>query len=156
MQYRLILPMKSFCKNTLENQQIYFETCYRILCHQQQIDLYIPEISLFAHEWLKQLPPRKEIEWAVITACNPQGQYQNSTKNQQAQTDLETVIKSDHCSYYPAMGLGRDLNWRPEASWFVWQASQSTYLNWARQFNQAAIVYGRTNTYQTLSYLIWI
>jgi len=81
--------------------------------------------------------------WMFITAYNPMGQAQPLETNMQAQQQLHLdLIRSDK-NYWPGRSYDPQSgeNWE-EPSIFVFPVSRSEALNWARKFDQLAILYG--------------
>lgn len=82
--------------------------------------------------------------WAFLTAANPDSRLLAAAENQQHQSRLQAALAAAGYATYPAAGEALDGKWPPEPSWLVPRLDRPAGLDWARRYEQLALVWGRT------------
>ncbi|HMP60686.1 MAG TPA: DUF3293 domain-containing protein [Gemmatales bacterium] len=120
-----------------ELEPLYRQTNYHISLPERLLILHVDDLHPLLDEWL-----RTEFHscYAFITACNPGSRRLSETENATRMDQLRATIRA--ASYLVIPGEGVLGDWR-EASYLVPGVELDLALGWARQFGQAAILWGR-------------
>lgn len=112
----------------------------RYLTLNPRFCLRIGQINEAFAEWLLG---QGYTSWCIITAWNPRSILSSTHSNQQAQQRLTKQVEDGGFCWLPAVNQPDSLDWPPEPSLMVFNCTAEQSLQWARQFNQYAIVFGK-------------
>ncbi len=83
-------------------------------------------------------------EWAFVTACKPRSQRLSDDENRQRQVRLKATLDALGLATYPGVAVDPRGEWPPEPSFLVIGIDHPTAISLAQQFEQNAIVAGRS------------
>lgn len=83
-------------------------------------------------------------QWAFITAYNPYSRVLANDENKMRHDELKELTKS--YITFEGYGVGEDPTWEPELSLFIIGISKDDASLIGKEFEQNAIVYGKTNS----------
>lgn len=119
----------------------YIKTAYIVFELNFDIRLYGDNTDL--HHWLV----KNEIKsWAFITAWNPGSKLKSVKKNQAANAQLMSDLKSLNLNFWPGIGKALEGDWIPEASYFVVDITEKRAMELALRYGQNAFVFGYTQS----------
>lgn len=96
-----------------------------------------------AHLWLDALLGERGVRtWGFITAVNPQSRLLTDAQNQRRQALLRAELDRLGLAFFEGEGIGDDGTHPAEPSYLVLGISRDQAIALARQFDQAAIVFG--------------
>lgn len=82
---------------------------------------------------------------ALVTACNPLGQYLTPSLNAARQKRLQSVLRARRCRYLHAAGEDPHCAWPAEPSILIFGLNRSTAVALGRRFGQNAILWSGVN-----------
>jgi hypothetical protein len=91
------------------------------------------------------LRPSHATSWACITAVNPQSVMLSARDNDHRAAALTRKLRVHDIRWHPAEALGDDGTWPPELGVFALGVRRRWAENTGREFDQAAVVWGRVN-----------
>jgi hypothetical protein len=81
------------------------------------------------------------VEWAYVTACNPESVPLSDEENKARTDELRETLVEAGLRFYEGVAVDPDGNWR-EPSFLVLELSEGDALRLAKRFGQNAIVVG--------------
>ena len=125
----------------------YLRTTYRVL--QPLFDLRIGVLNKDFDLWLAE---QRVERYTFITAWNPFSREASLEENHRRNEQLEKELTARSKQVLPAVGTG-DGDWPPERSFCALDLSREDALLLGRQFEQNALVFGRTGAVPELWWL---
>lgn len=123
---------------TKKQVQLYKKTHY---VFKAQKTTLIVKIGKHSADLVKFLKKNKIETFAIITAWNPKGvstDIINTAKN----TELAKILRNYDLKFKNGCGIGDDIRWAPEHSYFIENISLEFAEELSRQFKQNAYVFG--------------
>lgn len=118
----------------------YQQTIYQVI--DPPISIKTGVVNLVLDAFLRE---NDATSWAFITAWNPKSQLLSIQENNQRQKELTQMVKKAGFTYFMGEGIGNDPTWTPEESLFILNISKAKAMEFARYFDQNAIVFGVQN-----------
>ena len=120
----------------------YRATTYRCMTPRGRMDIRIGR----THPRLDALLGNQAVRtWGFITAVNPQSRLLADAENRRRQTLLREALVRRGLAFYEGEGVGDDGTHPAEPSYLVLGIARDQAIALARQFDQAAIVFGEIN-----------
>jgi hypothetical protein len=82
-------------------------------------------------------------QWACITSYNPQSVRLSARDNERRDTALKRKLRARNIRWHPTAALGDAGDWPPELGVFAFGVSRGWAETTGREFDQAAVVWGR-------------
>ena len=130
-------------------EAVYLQADYVVLEGQNKIVIRISEPSAELDELLKQNEAKS---WAFMTAYNPFSKLLSEEENAARQADLQRLLQERNFRFLNGYGESPNGDWNAEPSVFVFEIDRQTAVEIGRQFDQHAIVFGKTGE---LPELVW-
>lgn len=127
----------------------FFATTYCIDTGKEIFSLRIGQPHAAFASWLAR---RSYNTWGIVTACNPGGQLTPSL-NERRNLSLREELSA--CGWYllPTRHVADSGNWPDEVGFCVFDAELFALQPLAREYGQAAIVYGGVDG---AGFLVWL
>jgi len=134
-----------------ELEQAYRATTYRVFLPGGSFELRIDQASPGLAEWLAG---RGEVNFAIITACNPGGEKSDPGRNAERQSALECDLLDGNYEPYAAENVADAGDWPVEESCFVPGIELEDALALAEDYGQNAIVCGGADGVPRLAWVV--
>ena len=140
-----------FTKAEIANLQIaYQQAIYQVYDRDCTIQLQIGKSNSQLNSLLQKY---NTSTWALITAANPYSQCLSEAENQQRHELITEYLKYFNFTTIDAVGKDEAGAWTPEQSLFILNINLCDAIAIGREFQQNAIVYGKSNK---APQLIWL
>lgn len=81
-----------------------------------------------------------DMNWAIVTACNPLGEITGEEANAQAMAELQARIEAEGVRWLPSVALDPEGRWPPEIGFLLCDPQPGFAEALGREFGQSAIV----------------
>lgn len=124
---------------TTELEAVYSATTYRVFLPGGVLDLRVGQENSAMAAWLKT---NGNLNFAIISACNPGSQPVDAARNAERQSQLECELLEGNYEPYAGENMPDDDSGLIEESCFVADIEIEDACALAEDFGQNAIVYG--------------
>lgn len=126
----------------------YLKTCYQVLLPCGWISFYIgqqqlePPPIIYPHKNHTEKADLNQLEWLIITACNPQSKQLNNGHNFTRHRLLTQQLQALGLTCYPSRATTNEAQtyWPDEYGWLVISDNWLPVFHLARQFKQNALI----------------
>lgn len=128
----------------------YRATTYRVFLPGGVADIRIGEANARLRAWLAEEGAES---WAILTACNPGSQRQESAFNAERQSELECALLEQGYLTFAGENRTDEGGWPDEESCLVVDISKKNSMALAGRFGQNALVFGGKDG---VAHLLWL